>query len=423
MAQWPLREREPLAVAVSGGADSLALALLAKDWADTHGHNVQALVVDHGLRAESQDEATQTCDWLAQQGIASHVLRVELGASETAIQERAREARYDAMARWCAANGMAHVLLGHQREDQAETVLFRLLRGSAPEGLAGMAAVHKRLGITWLRPLLGVSKTQLQQYLRWRGQGWIEDPSNQSMRYLRVRLRRFLEMQGDEAVQRLAAVAEGFGRYRAQQEAQLQAVIAKQVRVYAQGFAQVQCAGWEDVPDALAQQVMLRVLMHVNGGTGAPRSDEVARLHAAMRGGGAKRTLHACVVEATPEAWLVMREARALAPPIEWSQTGMVRWDRFELSAERLPAPCRVAALGAAGWRLIRDQMAADHGLPRAVIEALPALWHLDAVLCVPHMGYVSAKWDTDARVQLRFCAAKPLAAPPFWVMNREAKI
>src|SRR5579864_2149998 len=129
-------ERAPrLAVAVSGGADSLMLALLADGWARVRGGGITALTVDHGLRPESAAEARQTGEWLAARGIARQTLVWNGPHPRGDIQAAARAARYRLMEGWCAEHRCLHLLTAHHLEDRAETFWLRLARGSGLDGL------------------------------------------------------------------------------------------------------------------------------------------------------------------------------------------------------------------------------------------------------------------------------------------------
>jgi len=139
----PFESAPRIAVAVSGGADSLALALLAADWAAAQGGKAVALTVDHGLRPEAAAEARQVRRWLADCGISHFILAWRGPRSGADVQAAARAARYRLMGEWCARRGILHLLLAHHRDDQAETVLLRLARGSGLEGLAAMAPVSE----------------------------------------------------------------------------------------------------------------------------------------------------------------------------------------------------------------------------------------------------------------------------------------
>jgi tRNA(Ile)-lysidine synthase len=185
----PFEEHPVLAVAVSGGRDSLALTLLAHDWATAAGGRVLGLVVDHGLRAEAAREASATRDLLLKQGIDAAILRWEGPKPGQGLQEAAREARYSLLFEACHQRGILHLLVAHHADDQAETVAMRAARGSGPDGLAGMAALVEQRHVRLLRPLLAVPRARITATLEARGVAWIEDPSNADPRFERARLR------------------------------------------------------------------------------------------------------------------------------------------------------------------------------------------------------------------------------------------
>ena len=124
----------PFAVATSGGPDSMALALLFKDWGEA-----TFLTFDHRLRKESKAEALQVKAWLAASGQPHEILTWRGAKPAAGIQAAARQARYQALEGWCRERGVKYLFLAHTRDDQAETFLIRLLRGSGVDGLAAMA--------------------------------------------------------------------------------------------------------------------------------------------------------------------------------------------------------------------------------------------------------------------------------------------
>ncbi|MBF0335348.1 MAG: tRNA lysidine(34) synthetase TilS, partial [Alphaproteobacteria bacterium] len=185
----PFEPRPAIAVALSGGADSMALALLADRWAAARGGVAHALTVDHRLRPESGAEAAQVAAWMASLGIGHHIL-ARMGERPVGdLQAAARAARHALLEDWCRARGVPHLLLAHHREDQAETLLLRLARGSGLDGLAAMAPIAERPFARLLRPLLDVPRARLEATLERAGQSWIDDPSNADRAYARVRLR------------------------------------------------------------------------------------------------------------------------------------------------------------------------------------------------------------------------------------------
>jgi len=185
----PFESKPVLAVAVSGGRDSLALALLASEWAVARGGHVVGLIVDHGLRAEAAAEAAATRALLARHDIAADILRWKGTKPRHGLQEAARTARYDLLFEACRKHGILHLLVAHHADDQAETVAMRAARGSGPDGLAGMAALVEQRHARLLRPLLAVPRARLTETLQARGVAWIDDPSNADPRFERARLR------------------------------------------------------------------------------------------------------------------------------------------------------------------------------------------------------------------------------------------
>lgn len=178
-----------LGVAVSGGADSLALLLLAH--AALPGR-VAAATVDHGLRPESAAEAALVANVCAGLGVPHETLPVTLASGN--LQDRARTARYAALAAWAERRGLAALATGHQAEDQAETLLMRLNRGSGLAGLAGVRARGRVPGskLPLLRPLLGWRRAELAEAVAGAGVAAAADPSNEDNRFDRVRIRRAL---------------------------------------------------------------------------------------------------------------------------------------------------------------------------------------------------------------------------------------
>ena len=167
-----------IAVACSGGADSMTLALLTKAWVDTRGGRVTALIIDHGIRANSKAEAKSVATELASHGVACEIILNNVPIRSVDVQATARKIRYELLYNWCVANGYLHLAVAHHQEDQAETVLLRLARGSGSHGLAAMAPVVETQNIRILRPMLSVPQTRLQSTLSHLKVKHVHDPSN-----------------------------------------------------------------------------------------------------------------------------------------------------------------------------------------------------------------------------------------------------
>lgn len=206
-----LKEHDRIGVAVSGGADSMALVYILRE--TFPDKTFFAYTVDHGLRDGSAAEAQQVHEWLSP--LATHrVLNWNGDKPDTGIQEDARKARYELLHQACADDGARVLCLGHHRDDQAETVLHRLAKGSGVDGLAGMRVATPYHDITLLRPLLSSSHDELVRYCQDHRIDWIEDPSNANEKFARVRLRHARQALESEGLtnERLAKLAARVGR-------------------------------------------------------------------------------------------------------------------------------------------------------------------------------------------------------------------
>ena len=402
----PFEPSPRLAVAVSGGADSLALALLANDWARARGGSVLGLVVDHGLRAASAEEAALAVARLGARGIAARLLTLADLPHGTGLAERARAARYRALEAACADAGILHLLLGHHAADQAETVIMRELAGSGPDGLAGMAALVETPSLRLLRPLLHVPPVWLRDCLRAAGQDWTEDPSNADPAAQRARLRA-LRRDRDGTGPATGALIDGAAAHaaaRAAQEARIADVLAARARIYAEGFAVLS-------PGALPAAALAALLRTIAGAGFPPPPAGVAELAAAPRPAtlGGVRLLAAGRLG---PGWLVVREAAAMAPSVAARPNAV--WDgRFRVRpGAGLPTDAWLGAVGADA-----PAMRAYSVLPAAVLAALPALRRAGVLVAVPHLCYPSAS-ACDPQ-PLVFAPARAAAPAPFVAAGR----
>jgi len=187
----PLADANCLLLAVSGGPDSTALLLMAASWARRRGGRprLEAATVDHGLRKGSAEEARAVGELCRRLGVPHRILDWRGAKPKSRIQERAREARYALLGECARTIGADFLVTAHHLDDQAETTLFRLARGSGIGGLSAMAARVDRDGATIARPLLGLAKRELIAYCQAEGVAFARDPSNEDPRYARTRLR------------------------------------------------------------------------------------------------------------------------------------------------------------------------------------------------------------------------------------------
>ncbi len=394
----PFEPRPALAVAVSGGADSMALAILSRDWTHARSGLICALVVDHGLRIESRDEARLAVQRLAAVNIPAKLLCISGLIRGPALAERARIKRYEILTAACRDAGILHLLLGHHAGDQAETVAMRVLQGSQTHGLAGMSALVESAGLRMVRPLLGVEPALLRDFLVAARVSWIEDPSNRDMRALRPRLRRNLPREapaGDELQRAMSAV----GRLRAREEAETAAEIAARATIRPEGFAVL--SPGRIGPGALG------ALIRTIGGAAYPAEPASVNRLAAHPNPATIGGVRIMPAGRLGNGLLIVREEAAVMRPLPAEPD--VIWDkRFRLVAGGLlPAGATIGKLGddAARFRGIS-------ALPSVVLRTLPTLRFGNFLANVPHLGYSNG--SDDVKMTVVFTPPQPVAGSCF---------
>jgi tRNA(Ile)-lysidine synthase len=315
----PLRLSRHVAIAVSGGGDSMALMWLAAQWAGRTQQppHLTILTVDHGLRPGSAEEAHWVAERARELGLSAVVLAWLGDKPATGVQARAREARYDLLIGWCVDHGAGALVTAHSLDDQAETFVMRLARGSGVDGLSGMRpSRHDRIAI--LRPLLGVSRARLRSTLLAAGLSWLEDPSNRDPRYERVRWRHtlaFLEQEG-LAPAMIALSARRLERARQALEHATSRLEASVVE-HEDKQASFRLAAVEGEPEELMLRLLRRLVMRYGAGGEPPELSALERLSAWITGGvSGGRTLAGCRITRRKDAVRISREPPRRRPEI-----------------------------------------------------------------------------------------------------------
>jgi len=420
----PFEPSPLIAVAVSGGADSMALALLAGRWATARGGRIVALTVDHRLRAESTDEAARVGAWLAACGIEHHVLPWLGPYPLHGLQAAARAARYELLGDWCRSRAVLHLLVAHHREDQAETLMLRLGRGSGVTGLAGMAPLVECPHYRLIRPLLEIPSARLQSTLQQLRQDWVDDPSNRNMAFARVRVRALDSGLASVGITpaRLSSTARHLARARIALERAADTILAESVRLDPAGWISADLAPLMGAPEEIRLRCFAAMLATIGGSVYTPRLESLERLDRALvtqtLSGG--RTLGGCRIRLRRDRLLIYREPAAVAPKLALMPGLSALWDgRFRVDWQPdTPSPPNllIGALGSAAETCARAIAPADktHHLLRCVWPSLPALWQEARLISVPHLD-----WRLDSGTMgavLRFRPSKPLSSSGFWV-------
>ena len=387
-------EGNPIGLAVSGGGDSLALAALAANWSQTSGRQLAAVTINHQLRPEAEAEALAAGDFCREFGISHTILNWEDWDGAGNLQAAARKARLQLINDWAFRNDIGSVATGHTFDDQAETVLLRLLRGSGVDGLAGMSPSKKRGQLTWHRPLLGVRRDALRDYLTHEGLPWIDDPSNDDPRFDRIKARTALAALAQLGItpEGLVDTASRMARARRALESQTRDLVDKACRVD-RGDVLV---AWETVANA-EEEIRLRLVSHilkwVSGAAYSPRATALAQAIAALRTGKTHVLMGVIMTTEGPERRFG-REFAAVEH--ERSNVGEI-WDgRWKVDGKSTGAEY-IGALGETGIRDCPNWR--ETGLPQTSLIASPAVWAENRLIAAPLAGF-SNGWSAILTTQ-----------------------
>lgn len=418
-------------LAVSGGSDSMALMALYHAFraADPAAPEAVVATIDHGLRPDAALDARFVLEAAAAYGLPAVVRRWEGDKPAADIQAAARAERYRLLGAVAREVGASAILTAHTIDDQAETLLLRLARGSGVKGLSAMAPVRPLTswpdaddrsdgdarqgaatdgGVALVRPLLGVSRARLRATLRRDGVGWREDPSNENDRFARVRMRRLMPALAAEGLdaRRLAATAGRLARADAAIDAMVEALAAAALEADAFGVLSLELAPFGAAPDEVRLRLLARMLGWAGGGDHGPRLDRLERAAAVIDGRrDARFTLAGALLTVGGGRLVVCREVgRGGLPDMRLAPGASGVWDgrwRVRLS-DAAPDRVTVRAVGPA-WRKLAppDLVAASAGM-----AAAPGIFCGEGLVAAPAFGHFAApEW--------RGAVAADFATPP----------
>lgn len=295
----PFEPAPRLAVGLSGGADSLALAALSLSWVKPQGGQVTALIVDHRLRASSTVEAQWARQTAQTLGADARVLTWQRSPTASTSAAAARDARYRLLDDACRDLGLLHLLIAHHRDDNLQTVSMRAMRCNGP-GLGGIPAIRELRHTRILRPTLDWPRATLRQHAEGLRTGFALDPSNRSQAYERNRLPAEPDTES-------SLVKAGLGRQRAEQA--LARHLARGIRRTGRDELIVDRAALLSVPDMILAETLRRTLSAVGGGIYPPARAATQAVVQKLREGTKVVTLCGCRIEALPTGWRVVPEA------------------------------------------------------------------------------------------------------------------
>ena len=399
--------RPKIAVAVSGGGDSLALTILMQEWVTARGGEMLTLTVDHKLRPNSSAEAEGVQKLLRARNITHDILTWEGDKPLTHVQEMARKARYKLLLSECLKRGFPFLSIAHNLEDQIETFWMRLTHGSGLDGLSAMSSVRMTEGVSVIRPVLSFSREQLRATCLQHDIKWVEDPSNSNKKYLRPKLRAFENLLKAEGLtpDRLALTVQKLEDARQALQVMADTAFSEYVLLHPEGYATLKTEKWKKSPREIQRRVLAQTLMILSpkpyqSGFEAIEQTRID-LHNQFFTG---KTLAGCeIFPGRSGDVLLARESDATEGRMR-VQEGLV-WDgRFTVSGFPTES-LYIGALGEQGLCELKKNMDGSGMLPFKVKRVLPALWHGGNLLAVPHLGYYSQSCPARLKTgQITFC-------------------
>ena len=417
-----------LALAVSGGADSTFLmCMFARQQGlhekhGTHFPHLSVLTVDHGLRPASSDEVKIVVQKAKSLGLPVKALKWEHAGITSGVQDQARRARYRLMIEAVKEIGADALLTAHNLEDQVETMLMRMGRGSGIDGLSGMTRTIETDGIKIIRPMLGISRKQILATLKHLDETWIEDPSNQDDRFERVRIRELIGhlSAADIVPEKLALSIERLGRAKQALNYYTDQFIAKHVEQHTSGFCEINRDEFVNLPEDVAIRVVNSLLQKYGGGSDYSSLSSLEELFDWLNRApyredsenrtASGRTLSGCLLRLRKKSILIGRDPGRIdkaGEPISGQQT--ILWDRRflvhipkhlqhdELRIRPLAIAYEAKQEAHASADKESELLKRDPALPAFVQKALPGMFAGDKLLAVPTINDLDMGENAEA--------------------------
>lgn len=376
-----------IALAVSGGGDSIAMMHLAVRALGPERFAV--FTVDHGLRPEAAEEIALVGAQATALGLPHHVTRWTWDGAGN-LQNAARIGRFAALRALVLKHKRAEIWLGHTEDDQIETFLMRLARGSGVDGLAAMRRWSTRDSLPVFRPLLGIRRAELRDWLAETDLAWREDPSNDDARYDRIKARQMAAQLGDLGLTE-KRILQTIDHMQAAQR-----TLQSSVRQFAGTHIRQEAGDLILAPDALdlaqddaPRRAMAAAIGWISGGAYRPRFDALCDAVNAARD-GRQMTLAGCLLIPQPDG--AVRLTREVAATGAVDGIAPILWDKRWLIEGPAETDMTVKALGedivqCPDWR--------DIGLPRQSLMSSPSIWRGDTLLAAPVAG-LSGGWSAQ---------------------------
>lgn len=394
---------KPIALAVSGGPDSTAMMQIAAFSKKIENYKVTVLVVDHGLRKESKNEARLVSKNAKLLGFNAKILRWEGTKPKTRIQEIARKTRYRLMTAWCKKEGIEKLFLAHHLDDQVETFLMRLGKGSGVDGLAVMNFLTEISSLQLVRPFLEIPKSRFLDILDHSNLKWISDPSNSNLNYKRSRIREILPILSKEGInsKQIGLVIKRMQSAKNALNSQTKKLLEKYLSSN-EGVAYFLDKNlFQEIKDKeILLRVLEKIIMNISGSIYPPRRNKLENILIWLlkENNALARTLNGVVVRKRKGEFIFYREPddcykSAVTMPLT---TRYNCWDdRFFIKANK-SNNFQIRALGNAGTKVLKEKKILKRqgfqNVPLSAWKTAPGIWSKKRLISVPSLGYYKQK-------------------------------
>lgn len=383
-----------IAVAVSGGADSMMACYMAKDFCSNHGIELHAVVVDHMLREESSIEAQYVSGFLKDQDVNVVVLKWNGDKPSSNIQAIARNERYKIISSYCKLNGIDHLITGHHADDQAETVFMRIMRGSGVDGISGIKQISKISDINILRPMLSIDKESIIAAIEEVKWAYVDDPSNKNEKFSRVQVRNFLsDPKWRFMKSKLVLLSKNAGRSRDYLEQQTSFFLRDFCVISPAGTFSINLNAFLSAHEEIALRSLCRILMHVGGSDVPTRLAQLERVYNDLLLNSWKdRTLFGCLIRVRRGNLIVIREWDDIPPLTKLIANCEVLWDRRFIIKSSVGG-C-VKRLSVSDIKQCLGEYASASGVSYEVLKTLPFVFNDDGVIIGAPPSYKNINYD-----------------------------
>ena len=386
-----------IGVGVSGGGDSMALLHLGAEWAENNKRRLKAVTIDHGLRSGSSSECVHVKK-ISEKLSIEHTTLKWLAKPSGNLQNSARNARHELLLDWTKKSKLSVVLLGHTLDDNAETIMIKLIRGSGIDGLAGISKNKKINELAIFRPLINITRDDLRRYLIVKNIQWIDEPSNFDERFERIKVRNLLPKLSDVGLTAKKLVALSSHMNRAKEA--LNGEVARFAKQYVQqkkwGDLEIKFDEFIKIPQEYQFRLLSAALLWVSGKVYRPRFNSLERLLNALtsRSIGRGRSLMGCLIKCDGENIKLSREFSAIAKPILAVNSKFV-WEKnwqLVVDFEKLNNTM-IGPLGKEGLKQIENNK--SFLVPSNALICSVAMFENEQVLCLPIISYGSGLKST----------------------------